>query len=90
MVKNRFISFIIVIVAVAFVGYVIVDYLDNSKDIAGQPEQPIVENTDNSGSDKTIYNRINEVGLTRGMIAPDFTLQLWGTDERVSLFQIKL
>lgn len=56
MAKNRFISMIILVIAVAFIGYLVVDNLDN-----------------------------NKVGLSNGMIAPDFTLQLWGTDEKVAL-----
>ncbi|WNF37913.1 TlpA disulfide reductase family protein [Bacillaceae bacterium IKA-2] len=85
MAKNRFISTIVVIVAMIFIGYVLMDSLDSKTDSASQPQQLNEETLKESGSSETLYNRIDEVGLNRGMIAPDFTLQLWGTDEKVAL-----
>lgn len=85
MTKNRFISMFIFFIAMMFIGYVVVDSLDSKTDSASQLQQINEEMPKESGSSKTLYKRINEVGVNRGMIAPDFTLTLWGTDEKVAL-----
>lgn len=85
MAKNRFISMFIFFIAMMFIGYVVVDSLDSKTDSASQLQQINQEMPKESGSSKTLYKRINEVGVNRGMIAPDFTLTLWGTDEKVAL-----
>lgn len=85
MAKNRMITMFILIVAMTFIGYVVIDSLDNKTTLVGQPLPTNEEQPGESNTDKTTYDRINEVGVTRGMIAPDFTLPLWGTNEKVAL-----
>lgn len=85
--KSRFMSFIIMIVAVAFIIFVVVD---NFTDDHVQDDLQFT-NT-GGGSEKKAneasnvpFDRVDEEGLQRGMFAPDFTLPLWHTNEQASL-----
>ncbi|RXJ03827.1 TlpA family protein disulfide reductase [Anaerobacillus alkaliphilus] len=74
MTNNRFISFMILLIALAFIIYVLVDNIS----------------IDNKGTEDNLlgddpYVTKDEVGLLRGMYAPDFTLPLFGTEDERSL-----
>ncbi|MCT8138786.1 TlpA family protein disulfide reductase [Anaerobacillus sp. CMMVII] len=83
MAKNRFISFMITIVAVAFIVFVVVDNLKQEDDQMTVPNEE--ENVDEEATVSSPYIAKDEIGLLRGMFAPDFTLPLWDTKEEKAL-----
>ncbi len=74
MTNKRFVSLMIFIVAFAFIVYVVVD------NYVGNKEGYLTNNT----PDETFEPK-DEVGLLRGMTAPNFTLPLWESSEERSL-----
>jgi peroxiredoxin len=80
MAKKRFISFMILIVAVAFSIYVVVDNLTFEDVNLTDSEGRKVEK-----EDETPFLARDEIGLLRGMFAPNFTLPLWESSEEMSL-----
>lgn len=86
MAKNRFISFIILIVAVAFTIYVVVDNLpvEEAEVTSGEGEGKVVNESEEGLGDAPFIAK-DEVGLMSGMYAPDFTLPLWAIDKEMSL-----
>ncbi|QOY35968.1 TlpA disulfide reductase family protein [Anaerobacillus isosaccharinicus] len=86
MAKNRFISFIILIVAVAFSIYVVVDNLpdEEAEVTSGEGDRKVVNESEEELDGAPIIAK-DEEGLLRGMFAPNFTLPIWGSDKEMSL-----
>lgn len=83
--KNRFISFIILIIALAFIVYVVVENL-NEEEITNQEIITTSESAkDEKQSPTAPFIETDEIGLIRGMFAPDFSLPILGTDNEKAL-----